>query len=688
PENAGESPFSSSGASGADGSGQLSSSHPPSDLCVKCGSTVEEDCVRLGTYQRWHSKCVGCKVCGKVAEVQLPPTISKDQEREASADGGSSAQAPKLTTARRPPANVGLFVYDLDSMRDTASFGSIPTVILCTDHAHTACRGGFKAVQRLEQYAFLLNVALRRLYLLLRKQGVVPLSPAPTLTSQDQSSESDPYRNSGDIMRMKQVHLDRKLSATARLPKKSTIVESPAGRSVHPSNVLQSQKSQEATQPHQPHHHHPHHHHEGHQALPGQQNKSPSIPPPLTPGYIQQQSGRPNTHLDTHNGQSHLIRPAFARNNTEVKIIDDSQPSSPAVGPEEQEEMLNIPPAEDSITLADIGPLIEAAQAREQQRSLPRLNSIPYIGELSALELAIVKYSAVLVLMRSPLKDQIDIEELLEMVEAKKPNRWKAFLGMGDKKNQKKKPGTFGVLLEVLVAQEGVDSLLGASRATLKVPSFVDDVISAMRQMDMSVEGIFRKNGNIRRLGQLTEAIDRDPLSVDLSQDNAVQLAALLKKFLRELPEPLMTFKLYKLWVSAQALKNDDERKRLLHMISIIMPKAHRDTMEILFVFLKWVASFAHMDEVTGSKMDLGNLATVICPSILYPRHGTVRDESFNFKAIDVVTSLLENQDEFFSVPEEFLPILHDQEYFVNSLELNGKDFMKKCDTYQKVKAG
>ncbi|KAJ4000896.1 LIM domain-containing protein [Lentinula boryana] len=687
PENAGESPFNSSAASGAEGSGQLSSSHPPSDLCVKCGNTVEEDCVRLGTYQRWHSKCVGCKVCGKVAEVPSPMVV-KDQEREASADGNSSAQPPKLTTARRPPANVGLFVYEVDSLKETASFGSVPTVILCTDHAHSGCRGGFKAVQRLEQYAFLLNVALRRLYLLLRKQGVVPLSPAPT-SSQDQSSETNPYRNSADITRMKQVHLDRKLSATARLPKWSTVVESPAGRSVRPSNVIQTQKSEEATQPNVPHHHHhPHHHHEA-QVIPGQQNKSPSIPPPLTPGYVQQlqqQSARPKVHLDTHDDQSRLIRPAFARNNTEVKIIDESQPSSPAVGQEEdRHEMLNIPPTEDSITLADIGPLIEAAQAREQQRSLPRLNSIPYIAELSALELAIVKYSALLVLIRSPLKDQIDLEELLEMVEAKKPNWWKTFLGRGDKKNQKKKTGTFGVYLEMLVAQEGVDSLLGASRATLRVPSFIDDVISAMRQMDMSVEGIFRKNGNIRRLGQLTDAIDRDPLSVDLSQDNAVQLAALLKKFLRELPEPLMTFKLYKLWVAAQALKNDDEHKRLLHMISIIMPKAHRDTMEILFVFLKWVASFAHMDEVTGSKMDLGNLATVICPSILYPRHGTVRDESF--KAIGVVTALLENQDEFFAVPEEFLPILHDQEYFVNSFELNGKDFMKKCDTYQKIKA-
>lgn len=68
----------------------------------------------------------------------------------------------------------------------------------------------------------------------------------------------------------------------------------------------------------------------------------------------------------------------------------------------------------------------------------------------------------------------------------------------------------------------------------------------------MSIEGIFRKNGNIRRLRDLTDAIDRDPSSVDLSQDNPVQLAALLKKFLRELPDPLMTFKLHRLFVASQ----------------------------------------------------------------------------------------------------------------------------------------
>ena len=69
---------------------------------------------------------------------------------------------------------------------------------------------------------------------------------------------------------------------------------------------------------------------------------------------------------------------------------------------------------------------------------------------------------------------------------------------------------------------------------------------------DLSVEGIFRKNGNIRRLRDLVEALDRDPDSVNLADDNPVQIAALLKKFLRDLPDPLLTFRLQPLWVATR----------------------------------------------------------------------------------------------------------------------------------------
>jgi hypothetical protein len=218
----------------------------------------------------------------------------------------------------------------------------------------------------------------------------------------------------------------------------------------------------------------------------------------------------------------------------------------------------------------------------------------------------------------------------------------------------------------------------------------------------MSVEGIFRKSGNIRRLKDLTEAIDRDSSSVDFTADNPVQVAALLKKFLRDLPDPLLTYKLHRLLIASQSesrggssrgqlltaadLPNAEDRKRLLHMISLLLPKYHRDTVEVLFVFLKWVASFAHLDHETGSKMDLGNLATVICPSILRTRSSdAARDESFG--GIRVITELLEHQDEFWVVPDELMPILHDQEYFAHSMDLPSKEFLKKCETYMRVKA-
>ena len=69
----------------------------------------------------------------------------------------------------------------------------------------------------------------------------------------------------------------------------------------------------------------------------------------------------------------------------------------------------------------------------------------------------------------------------------------------------------------------------------------------------MSVEGVFRKNGNIRRLNTLAEALDRGDNNVDMSSEGPVQIAALLKKLLRELPDPLFTFKLHRLFVTSQS---------------------------------------------------------------------------------------------------------------------------------------
>lgn len=171
PELAGESPFSATSPS------KLSVNNPPSDRCVKCTQAVEEDCARLGTYQRWHSHCLQCCNCGKAAAVLAPKDPAPPKAVEDKDKDKVDKDPSKPPAMRRSPANVSIFMYDVESVKETPSFGDVPSVILCTDHAHANCRGGFQAVSRLEQYAFLLNIALRRLYLVLKQQGVVPLSP-------------------------------------------------------------------------------------------------------------------------------------------------------------------------------------------------------------------------------------------------------------------------------------------------------------------------------------------------------------------------------------------------------------------------------------------------------------------------------------------------------------------------------
>jgi hypothetical protein len=61
----------------------------------------------------------------------------------------------------------------------------------------------------------------------------------------------------------------------------------------------------------------------------------------------------------------------------------------------------------------------------------------------------------------------------------------------------------------------------------------------------------FRKTGSIRRRRELVDALDRDPDSVDFTRERPEEIAFLLKRFLCELPEPLLTFKLQELFIAA-----------------------------------------------------------------------------------------------------------------------------------------
>jgi hypothetical protein len=182
----------------------------------------------------------------------------------------------------------------------------------------------------------------------------------------------------------------------------------------------------------------------------------------------------------------------------------------------------------------------------------PEQSKKKYLSELSALEYLVVRHMAVLYM--EPLLDgQFTQQELIDLIETKRPSIWdrfnKAF--KAEKKGVNKK-AVFGRSLEQIVERDGAESIDGVGPGPLRVPAILDQTVVAMRNMDMSVEGVFRKNGNIRRLRELQEEIDaKGSDMVDLTKENAVQVAALLKKFLRDLPDPVLTFKLHRLFITA-----------------------------------------------------------------------------------------------------------------------------------------
>jgi hypothetical protein len=227
---------------------------------------------------------------------------------------------------------------------------------------------------------------------------------------------------------------------------------------------------------------------------------------------------------------------------------------------------------EAAITLDDIPQI--AARTGDYQSGI-------YFSDLSSFQHLIVRHIAV-VKIEPHVKDVFTMEELLDMIESKKASLWDKFMTSFKQgnKNRVKEMGTFGVSFEALVERNGADSNIGARPSTVRIPTFIEDSILAMRQMgkflavllprpsltlnspnfffkphsiDMSVEGVFRKNGNIRRLKELSEIIDRDPSEAMLANENPIQVAALLKKFLREMPEPLLTFKLHRLIIFSQS---------------------------------------------------------------------------------------------------------------------------------------
>jgi hypothetical protein len=259
-------------------------------------------------------------------------------------------------------------------------------------------------------------------------------------------------------------------------------------------------------------------------------------------------------------------------------------------------------------------------------------------------------------LRQENLANQVDTSNLLD----KKETMWGKLLGSlkQNQKKQKVKDKTFGVPLESLTEKHGTESKFGAGNGNIRVPLLIEKLISSMRGMDLNVEGIYRKNGNIKQLKILSDAIDKTPGEINLKGNSPIQLAALMKKFLRDLPNPVLTFKLYPLFIISQKASTESNSMKILNYACCLLPKAYRDLLEVLLLFMKHISTLTDDNNNTGTKMNSDNLATVMAPNILYSKYND-QEKNESMFAIKAVKMLIEHPELSYIVPENVSKMLH-----------------------------
>lgn len=265
------------------------------------------------------------------------------------------------------------------------------------------------------------------------------------------------------MMRMKSLNLYRKTSLTARTPRRSTILQGPTGKVAQATDHNQQGTHQSSNST------------SNTSSTAGRRpSRAPLPAPDLANGQsytVTNSSPSPastggTTAVASDAGDNKTVRPAFARHNTQVIIIEDEQrplrrePSEDTIPlTADSEPFDNRGPSgvgqhqsreSEVLMLHDISSLVEAEHAKERRLSSvsggkgnatdgPRL--VPLLTDLDACDAVIVKHAAVWLLSHSELRDKFDIDEVLELIEARKSGIWGKIF-KGEKKGKKK--GEFG----------------------------------------------------------------------------------------------------------------------------------------------------------------------------------------------------------------------------------------------------
>ncbi|XP_068075279.2 rho GTPase-activating protein 44 isoform X6 [Danio rerio] len=180
----------------------------------------------------------------------------------------------------------------------------------------------------------------------------------------------------------------------------------------------------------------------------------------------------------------------------------------------------------------------------------------------------------------------------------------------------------------------------------------IEACVTMLLECGMQEEGLFRVAPSASKLKKLKASLDCGVMDVQEYSADPHAIAGALKSYLRELPEPLMTFELYDEWIQASNIQDMDKRLQALLCTCEKLPADNLNNFRYLIKFLSKLTEYQD-----SNKMTPGNIAIVLGPNLLWTHsEGNMTEmmTTMSLQIVGIIEPIIQHADWFFPGEIEF----------------------------------
>ncbi|KAM6964424.1 rho GTPase-activating protein 44-like isoform 6-T6 [Tautogolabrus adspersus] len=180
----------------------------------------------------------------------------------------------------------------------------------------------------------------------------------------------------------------------------------------------------------------------------------------------------------------------------------------------------------------------------------------------------------------------------------------------------------------------------------------IEACVTMLLECGMQEEGLFRIAPSASKLKKLKASLDCGVMDVQEYSADPHAIAGALKSYLRELPEPLMSYELYNDWIQASNIQDQDKRLQALLSACEKLPPANNNNFKYLIKFLSKLTEYQDFNKMTP-----GNIAIVLGPNLLWMNNeGNITEmmTTVSLQIVGIIEPIIQHADWFFPGEIEF----------------------------------